>query len=157
MLTTHIPIGRAGPAVGPATSRSAMKYDRVVRLILCALLFVGCHSKPKVVLRPLETGTFGKYKIETCASGGHVVKLTYEVDERGEAANRKLVESYRDRYLIPKLEDAMTITGWTFDSTCGKSGLTLRVPAEATGEALRRSGEVLVRNPTDIEVTVVGK
>jgi hypothetical protein len=157
MLTTTVPIGRAGPAVGPATSCSAMKYDRLVRWILCSLLFVGCHAKPKVVLRPLETGTFGKYKIEACASGGHVVKLTYVVDERGEAANRKLVESYRDRYLVPKLEEAMPITGWTFDSACGASGLTLRVPAKAVGEALRRSGEVLARNPTDIEVTVVGE
>ena len=127
-----------------------------MRWILCALVVVSCHGT-KVSLRPLATGAFGKYKITTCASGGHVVKLTSEVVERGEAANRKLVESYRDRYLVPRLEEAMPITGWTFDSTCGKSGLTLRVPAKAVGEALHRSGEVLAKNPTDIEVTVVGQ
>lgn len=132
-----------------------MKYDRPVRWILC-LLVAGCHPKPQVVFRPLATGAFGKYKIEACASGGHVVKLTYVVDERGEAANHRLVETYRDRYLVPKLEEVLPITGWTFDSTCGASGLTLRVPANAVGEALHRTGETLAKNPTDIEVTVVG-
>ncbi len=124
-------------------------------LVLACVL--GCHN-PKVVLRPLATGVFGKYKIEACGtSGGHVVKLTYVVDERGEAANHRLVETYRDRYLVTKLEEVMPINGWTFDSKCGASGLTLRVPTKAVGEALHRSGEVLAKNPTDIEVTVVGQ
>lgn len=122
------------------------------------VLLIACGgSKPKTPPRPLSTGAFGKYKIEPCASGGHVVKLTYVVDERGEAANKHLVEAYRDRYLLPKLEDDIDVKGWTFDSTCGASGLTLRVPETVRGEVLHRVGETLAKNPTDIEVTVVGK
>ena len=121
---------------------------------LLILTLVACSSK-KVPLRPLATGTFGKYEIAVCPSGGHVVKLTLEVDERGEAANRRLVELYRDRYLLPKLEP-IEVKGWTFDGTCGLGGLTLTIsPAHAAGEALHRIGATLARNPTDIEVTVV--
>lgn len=121
---------------------------------LALLVLVGCSHKQTIVLRPLATGAWGKYKIEPCGAG-HVVKLTYVVDERGEAANHRLVESYRDRYLIPRIKPATEILGWTFDSKCGASGLTMRVPAKAAGEVLHRTGETLAKHPTDIEVTVV--
>lgn len=125
------------------------------RLVVVLVLFA-CGSKPKVVMRPLAVGTFGKYKIEPCAAGGHVVKLTREPDERGEAANKHLVVAYRDRYLLPKLKDVVEVKGSTFDSKCGRSGLTLQVVPDAVGEALHRVGETLSKNPTDIEVTVIG-
>jgi hypothetical protein len=120
-------------------------------------ILMSCVGKPKTPLRPLATGTFERYKIEACSAGGHVVKLTYEPEERGEHRSKELVEKYRDRYLIPALKDAVEVVGWSFDSTCGKSGLTLRVsPPAGVGEALHRVGATLHKNPTDIEVTVVG-
>lgn len=140
----------------PACSRfpGSTTMGAPMRWIAIAVL-AACSSKPKAPLRPLETGTFGKYKIEPCRTGGHVVKLTREVDERGEAANKKLVEAYRDRYLLPALESAVLIRGWRFDSACGNSGLVLSVsPPNGVGEALHRIGATLAKNPTDIEVTV---
>jgi hypothetical protein len=126
-----------------------------MRLAL-VLVLVACGGSPKAPLRPLATGTFGKYKIEPCATGGHAVKLTYEVDERGEAANKLLVQAYRDRYLVPRLKDAVEIQGWAYDSQCVNGGLTVRINTPGIGEALHRIGETLAKNPTDIEVTVVG-
>lgn len=124
-----------------------MRYVLLIALIAC--------GSKKVPLRPLATGTFGKYTIAVCAQGGHVVKLVSEPDERGEANNKHLVEKYRDRYLLPRLDEAVDVIGWTFDSSCGKSGLTLKVVEAGVGEALHRIGETLAKNPTDIEVTVV--
>jgi hypothetical protein len=99
-------------------------------------ILMSCVGKPKTPLRPLATGTFERYKIEACSAGGHVVKLTYEPEERGEHRSKELVEKYRDRYLIPALKDAVEVVGWSFDSTCGKSGLTLRIsPPAGVGEA----------------------
>jgi len=129
------------------------------RLVVIALLAACGGGKAKLPLRPLATGVFGKYKIEPCtSSGGHVVKLTSEVDERGEAANKHLVEAYRDRYLLPELKGDLEVKGWTFDSTCGLGGLTLRIGTpNGAGEALHRLGETLAKHPTDIEVTVISK
>jgi len=108
---------------------------------IAVVLVVACGVNKTVPLRPLATGTFDRYKIEACASGGHVVKLTYEPDERGEHRSKELVEKYRDRYLLPALKDAVDVKGWSYDSTCGRSGLTLRVPSAAAGEALHRIGD----------------
>lgn len=120
------------------------------------LVVVACGGLDKPPLRPLAIGTFDRYKIEACA-GGHIVKLTSEPDERGEHRSKELVEKYRDRYLIPALKPAVEVKGWSYDSACGRSGLTLRIsPPAGLGEALHRIGETLRKNPTDIEVTVVG-
>jgi hypothetical protein len=129
------------------------------RYVLLVLVLVACRTTrtskaPKPAMRPLEVGTFKGYTISPCASGGHVVKLATEPDERGEANNRLMVNQYRDRYLVPKLE-RIDIKGWTWDGTCNKSGLTLRVLPGEAGEALHRIGETLKAHPTDIEVVVV--
>jgi len=121
------------------------------------LSLVGCHwhRRPKsFTFRPLETGTFGKYKIDDCTAGGHVVRLAYEPDERGEAGSRERIDTYRKRYLIPKL-DNIDILGWGYEDTCAHGGLSVKTPDGQQGEALHVIGETLAANPTDIEVTVV--
>ncbi len=130
-----------------------MKHAAILLVVIAS-----CGRLKTVPLRPLATGTFDRYKIEPCTTaGGHVVKLTAEPDERGEHRSRERIEKYREQYLMPALKPALDVKGWSFDSTCGRSGLTLRVaPAAGVGEALHRVGETLSKNPTDIEVTVVG-
>ena len=127
------------------------------RTLCIAIALAACHGrKPKLwgPVRPLEVGTFAGYTIAPCSAGGHVVKLTTEPDERGEANNPLFVTKYRDRYLLPKLH-GFDIRGWKYDSACAKSGTTLTVPEAQAGEALHRIGETLKANPTDIEVVVV--
>lgn len=122
--------------------------------LLALVCLAACHKK-KVVYRPLETGVFAGYKIEDCATGGHVVKLATPPDERGEAASRERVDNYKKQYLVPALGKAIDVGGWAYDNTCAASGLTLKTKAAQAGEALHRIGETLKKNPTDIEVVVV--
>jgi hypothetical protein len=130
------------------------------RVVLIAVVLTACGLKTtrtpknKGVLRPVEVGTFKGYTIAPCDSGGHVVKREHEPDERGEANNPSMVVKYRDQFLIPKV-DFLDLGGWTYDSPCAKSGMTLRVPEGQVGEALHRIGEVLKAQPTDIEVVVI--
>jgi hypothetical protein len=135
-----------------------------MRLLWIAFgLVVACAPKPERPLRPFQAGTFDGYSIEPCKAAdgtarGHVVRLTKQVEERGEAASPERVETYRDRYLIPALEDTIRVTGWNTSATCARGGLTLQVDAKqdkAYGEALHRIGETLRDNPTDIEVVLV--
>jgi hypothetical protein len=131
-----------------------------VRWALCLALVAGCtftrKSKAiKPAMRPIEVGDFKGYTIATCSSGGHFVKLTTEPEERGEANNPLMVTQYRDRYLATKLK-WIDVKGWSTDSKCAKSGLTIRVLEGEAGETLHRFGEALKAHPTDIEVTVVG-
>ena len=124
-------------------------------LLLVALVGCTLHRKDKrMVYRPLEVGTYGGYTIAACQDGGHVVRLATEPEERGEANSRERVDNYKKRYIVPKLVD-ITVKGWGYESTCSKSGLTLRVPQKEQGETLDRIGEVLKANPTDIEVHVL--
>ncbi len=115
----------------------------------------GFHRRPKSYqFRALEVGSFAGYKIEVCPSGGHVVRRLEEPDERGEAGSRERIDTYRNRYLVPKL-DMVDIRGWAYQDKCAHGGLSLVTPNEQQGEALHRIGAVLKATPTDIEVTVV--
>jgi hypothetical protein len=131
-----------------------------MKLAIALLLVAGCtfsRRAKNIKYRPLETGTFARYKIEACASGGHVVKLAVETDEKGEANSRERVDTYKKRYILPALDHdhAIDLDGWAYDNKCAASGLTLQTNTKHQGEALHRIGEVLAKNPTDIEVVVV--
>ena len=131
-----------------------------MRVVLVLLLIAGCSFSRRaknIKYRPVETGVFGKYKIADCATGGHVVKLAYEPDEKGEANSRERVDTYKKRYIIPALDHdhAIELAGWAYDNKCAAGGLTLQTEAKHAGEALHRIGDVLAKNPTDIEVVVV--
>jgi len=128
--------------------------------VLLVLVLVGCtfsRRAKNITYRPVETGVFGGYKIEDCATGGHVVKLAKEPDEKGEANSRERVDTYKKRYILPALDHdhAIDLDGWAYDNKCAASGLTLKTNPKHEGEALHRIGEVLKKNPTDIEVVVV--
>ena len=112
-------------------------------------------------MRPFQVGTFDGYLIEPCETAkgprGHVVRGTRSHDP-GEAASPERVESYRDKYLLPRLKDTVSITGFASDATCARSGMTIFVDFEGPdrlGEALHVVGEVLRDQPTDIEVVIV--
>jgi hypothetical protein len=127
----------------------------VVPVLLCLLAACTLHRKDKhMVYRPLEVGTYRGYTIAPCDGGGHVVRLAKEPDERGEANSRERVDNYKKSYIVPALVD-ITIKGWGYESKCAHSGLSLHTPAKEQGEVLDRIGEVLVKNPTDIEVHVI--
>ena len=128
-----------------------------MRAVLLVVALAGCtmHRQDKpMVYRPLEVGTYRGYTIAPCRSSGHVVRLAKEPEERGEANSRERVDNYKKQYIVPALID-ITIKGWGYESTCAHSGLTLRTPTKEQGEVLDRIGEVLVKNPTDIEVHVI--
>ena len=132
-----------------------------MRLVLVlAVVVAGCtltRRAKNIKYRPLATGVFERYKIEDCATGGHVVKLAFEPDEKGEANSRERIDTYKKRYIVPALDHdhAIDLDGWAYDNKCAAGGLTLKTHAKHEGEALHRIGEVLAKNPTDIEVVVV--
>lgn len=134
--------------------RVPMKRGICIVILLAACGLKMTRRPKNMVMRPVEVGTFKGYTIAICESGGHVVKREHEPSERGEANNPLMVKAYRDRYLVPKLE-ILDLGGWTTDSKCAKSGLTVKLPEAQAGEALHRIGETIKEHSTDIEVVVV--
>lgn len=122
-------------------------------VVLC--LTLGCKKAPSVPMRPLAVGTFDGYTIAACPGGGHVVHGTRPNDP-GEANSEERVENFRDKWVIPRLRQVVTVSGFARDSTCAHGGLVIRVDPEdkanGYGEALHRVGELLREQPTDIEV-----